>query len=118
MNGNLLDNIPVPTNIQQAINDAVGTAIPALITAMDERVERVGTMLGTAVSTMEAAANRAEGATQKRACNPRRPDKRPVTLDGYDGDIEVMPKKPKRPKSAKINKQHVCFHHSICFIPE
>ena len=70
MNGNLLDNIPVPTNIQQAINDAVGTAIPALITAMDERVERVGTMLGTAVSTMEAAANRAEGATQKRACNP------------------------------------------------
>ena len=93
-------------------------AIPALITAMDERVERVRTMLGTDVSTMEAAANRAEDATQKRACNPQRPVKQPVSLDGYDGNIEVTPKKPKRPKFAKINKQHVCFHHSICFIPK
>jgi hypothetical protein len=122
MDGNLLDNLPVPTenNIQQAIHYAVDKAIPALITAMDERVERVGTILGTAISTMEAtAANRAEVATRKRACNPRRPGKRLVTLDEYDGDIEVTPKKPKGPKSAKINKQHVRTLSSFnYFIPE
>lgn len=84
---------------------------------MDERVERIGTMLGTAVSTMEATANRAEGTTQRRARNPRRPGKRLVTRDGYDSDIEVAPEKPKKLKSAKLNKQHVRFHHLIILFP-
>ena len=117
MDNNTLDSITIPTeiNMQQAINYAVSTAIPVLITAVDERV---GTILGTAVSTMEAAANRVEAATQKRARNPQRSDKQSVTLNEYDGDIEVTPKKPKGPKPAKINKQHVGFHRLIILFPE
>jgi hypothetical protein len=114
MDNNTLDSITVPTEtyMQQAVNYAVSTAIPALITAVDERV---GTILGTAVSTMEATANRVEATTQKRAWNPQRSDKRSVTSDEYDGDIEVTPKKPKGPKPSKINKQHVGFHHLIIY---
>ena len=107
--------VPIETNMQQVINYAISTAIPSLIMAVDKRV---GTILGTAVSTMEAAANRVEVATQKRARNPRRSDnRRSFTLDEYDGDIEATPRKSNGPKSTKINKQHVCFHHLIILLP-
>lgn len=98
-------------NLQQTVNYAVGAAIPALISVVDQRVQ---TVLGTAVSTMEAAANRVEAATQGRFHNPRKPvKKRAEALDEYDGDSEGSPTKPRGPKPTKINKQHVSFHYRL-----
>jgi hypothetical protein len=116
MDSDMLDNIQVPTetNMQQIINYAVSTAIPALVTAVDKRVESI---LGTAVSTMEAAADRVEVASQKRVLNPRRSNKRSVALDEYDADIEITPRKSNGPKPTNINKQHVCFHHMTILFP-
>jgi len=102
--------IPMKTNMQQVVNYAISTAIPALITVVDERV---GTILKTAVSTMEAAANRVEVATQKRVHNPRRSHNKQPVIDEYDGDTEVTPTKYNGLKSTKINKQHVRFQYLI-----
>jgi hypothetical protein len=89
----------MPNNI---LNYDVSTAVPALVTAVDERV---GTLLGTAVSTMRTAANSVEVTTQKRAHNPRSSDnKSSVTRDG---NTEVTPKKSNGPKNKKKQKQLV-----------
>ena len=107
--------VPTETNMQEIVNRAINTAIPALVTAVDDRV---GEILGTAITTMEAAADRVEVATQRKVLNPRRTGKkRLVTLDEYDGDTEVTPKKSGGPKSAQINKQHVCFRLIIILFP-
>jgi hypothetical protein len=84
-------------------------SIPALISVVDKRVE---TILGAAVSTIEAAATRVESATQRRLHrSPRTSGKnRAVALDEYDGDTELSPKKFRGPKPTKINKQHVRVH--------
>ena len=68
---------------------------------VDKRVE---TVIGAAVSTMEAAANRVEAATKRRV---PKGNKRPVIPDEYDGDTEAIPARHRGPKPAKINKQHV-----------
>jgi hypothetical protein len=81
------DNTRHPTELNtQQINYAIRAAVPALITVVDQRVEQV---LGAAVTTIEAAANRLEEASQK---TPRKSNnRRPVIPDEYDGDIEARP---------------------------
>jgi hypothetical protein len=104
---------PAEPNVQQTVKYAVHAAIPALLTVVDQRVE---TALGTAVATIEAAANRVEAATQRRMGNPRRSNnKGRIDPDEYDGDTEVTPTKSRGPKSTKINKQHVRFHHLFIY---
>jgi hypothetical protein len=107
------DQAPTESNMQQVINYAIGRAIPTLIPVVDERVESI---LGTAVSAMEAAANRIETATRGGLRNPRRSNKkRSVTLGEYDGDTEATLVKSQGQKPTRINKQHVCFHYLIIF---
>jgi hypothetical protein len=113
MDGGISDimQAPMETNMQEIVNRAISTAIPALVTAVDDRV---GVILGTAISAMEAAADRVGVVTQRRVLNPRRTSKkRLVALDEYDGDTKVTPKKSSGPKSTQINKQHVHFHPII-----
>jgi|ERR1700729_34005 len=98
------------SNMHQIVNYALSRAIPALMPVVDERV---GSILGTAVSAVEAAAGRVETATRGRMYKPRRSNKRLVTLGDYDGDTEVAPTTFSGPRPTKINKQHVSFHHSI-----
>jgi hypothetical protein len=96
--------VPTETNIQQVINYAVSTTIPALISAVDKRV---GSISGTSVSTMRATVNKIKVTTQKRARDRRRfGDKQSFVLDRYKGDTAASGVS----KSTKIYKQHVCCY--------